>query len=122
MKLFLDDVRKPPNSSWQVVRSYDAFISWMESNPTPDIISFDHDLAFEHYPFHDPNPEQSNGSDIAYGNYREKTGYHCAQWCVEHGRLPHVAIVHSLNPVGANNIFELLKTHCSAIKIPMVFP
>jgi hypothetical protein len=104
-KLFLDDVRTPPDTTWHVVRNYDAFVKWMERNPTPEVISFDHDLAFEHYPFADPNPTQ----EFRYGQYKEKTGYEAAKWCVDNDRLPATAIVHSLNPVGAQNILNLLK-------------
>jgi hypothetical protein len=103
-KLFLDDVRRPPDSSWMVVRSYDAFVAYIQEFGVPDIISFDHDLAFDHYPFNEENP----GKDIPYDRYEEKTGYHCAKWLLENGYELKEWRVHSMNPVGADNIRKLI--------------
>ena len=44
VKLFLDDIRKPPDVDWFIVRNYNQFIDWIDKNGLPDIISFDHDL------------------------------------------------------------------------------
>src|SRR5260370_10100302 len=85
-KLFLDDIRKPPDSTWDVVRSYDAFVAYIETNGVPDIISFDHDLAFEHYPLNDSNLGYSQPpKEIPYDRYTEKTVYDCAKWLCENG-------------------------------------
>lgn len=99
-KLFLDDCRNPPDSSWDVVRSYNEFTKYIEENGVPELISFDHDLAFEHYPLAETNPSK----DIPYNTYEEKTGYDCAKWLIERSILPDNFIVHSMNPVGAQNI------------------
>lgn len=107
--IFLDDVRwphevtwvnLPKDVEWCVVRSYDAFkeavIAWYKASEgsLPDIISFDHDLAPDHY--------------IDDGKHKEKTGYDAAKWLVEFCFDNDVTIpnwcVHSLNPVGAQNI------------------
>lgn len=113
-KLFLDDVRPAFDSSWSVVRSYPQFVEWMRTNPTPDVISFDHDLGFEHYPLGEQNP----GATIPYETYKEKTGYDAAKWCVENNRVPERVVVHSFNVVGARNIAELLGKHTSVIIRP----
>lgn len=106
-KLFLDDVRQPPDHTWDVVRSYDDFVYYIETQGVPDVISFDHDLAFEHYPFAEDNPEPKK---IPYDRYTEKTGYDCAKWLVENGYEIKRWMVHSMNPVGAQNIrFALAK-------------
>ena len=60
--LFLDDVRNPKdccqympdakfyfNSEFVIVRNYDEFVNFIRKNGLPNIISFDHDLADEHY-------------------------------------------------------------------------
>lgn len=99
-KLFLDDCRKSPDSSWDVVRSYIEFVSYIDKNGVPDYISFDHDLSFEHYPLAEENP----GKDIPYNQYNEKTGYDCAKWLIERGTLPKHYRIHSMNPAGALNI------------------
>jgi hypothetical protein len=114
--LFLDDERKPrdvqwvklPLIEWTIVRNYDEFVDIITKKGLPTFISFDHDLAFEHYPFHEKNPTLR----IPYESYKEKTGYHCAYWlinfCLEKKLdLPRFA-VHSMNPIGRENIEKLL--------------
>lgn len=118
--LFLDDVRMPEDASryvypvenrvmyrteqWEVVRSFDEFVDWILKNGLPDIISFDHDLAEEHYAF--------AGN---YNIFREKTGYDCAKWLTEfciHEKLPLPKYyVHSMNPVGSDNIKNYLDNY-----------
>jgi hypothetical protein len=108
-KLFLDDIRSPKDAiglvpshmnqfywanDWRVVRSHDEFVDCIEKNGVPDFVSFDHDLADEHY------------KDLE-GNH-EKTGYESAKWlvdyCVDNAvGLPEYQ-VHSANPVGKKNI------------------
>jgi hypothetical protein len=58
-------------------------------NGVPKIISFDHDLAYEHY----------HGYTRGYdGLYAEKTGFDCARGLVVNNLIPRFAIVHSFNP------------------------
>jgi hypothetical protein len=109
LKLFLDDVRKEP-VGWEVVRSYSEFVAWMECHQTPDVISFDHDLGFEHYPFGEQDPTVK----IPYNQYTEKTGYHAAQWCIAMKRIPATVIVHSFNVVGARNIAQAFDRYTDA--------
>lgn len=47
MKLFIDDVRNPPDDSWVVARSSKEALSFVKENGLPDMISFDHDLGGE---------------------------------------------------------------------------
>jgi hypothetical protein len=114
--LFLDDERKPgdvfwvnlPVVHWEVVRNYDQFVAMIRERGAPRIVSFDHDLAGEHYPDQDnPQPTQ-----IPYDSYKEKTGYHAAQFLVEHcrttgDRMP-MCYIHTMNPVGGENLRALL--------------
>lgn len=108
-KLFLDDIRSPKDAiglvpshmnqfywsnDWDVVRSHDEFVEFIKNNGVPDFVSFDHDLADEHY------------KDLETSH--EKTGYESAKWlvdyCVDNGvGLPEYQ-VHSANPVGKKNI------------------
>jgi hypothetical protein len=46
-KLYLDDIRTPKTKGWDIVRSYDEFVKWIEENGLPDKLSFDHDLGEE---------------------------------------------------------------------------
>lgn len=114
-KLFLDDIRIPKDAiglvpsalnqfywsnDWIVVRNYDEFISYINKNGLPDFISFDHDLADEHY------------GDFDFSDYKEKTGYECAKWlvdwCLENRLQIPDYMIHSANPVGKKNIESYL--------------
>ena len=89
-KLYLDDVRNPKSEGWTIVRNYEEFVKFIEKNGLPDEISFDHDL----------------GEDI-------KTGYDCAKWlcdyCWTNGLPVPTWNVHSANPVGRDNIVQLME-------------
>lgn len=116
--LFLDDFRKPSDvplyipmagyytdREWIVVRNYNEFVRTIIDEGIPQAVSFDHDLADEHYnDFH------------GYNEYQEKTGYHCAKWlidyCIDNNQeLPTAIFIHSMNPVGAQNIASLFNTY-----------
>jgi hypothetical protein len=118
-KLFLDDVRYPQDvwrntidpdyefdQEWIIVRTYDAFVSYIEVKGLPDLISFDHDLSFDHY-------LEVNQNQIDYNTFTEKTGYHAAQWLVDYCLdkdlpLPRCK-VHSMNVEGKGNIERILR-------------
>lgn len=44
-KLFLDDLRQPPDMTWSLVRTTDEAIRWVQTNGCPECISFDFYLA-----------------------------------------------------------------------------
>lgn len=96
-KLFLDDIRVPQTEGWEIVRSYDNFVKWIEEKGIPDVISFDHDLA--------------DVDDLT----KEKTGYDAAKWLCEYCWMNGVPLpdynVHSANPVGRDNINQLLSSY-----------
>lgn len=120
--LFLDDVREPsdvkwlvshighrpcdlPMLDWLVVRDFNEFTACIGTNGIPIAISFDHDLAPDHYPTvgnHSPDYDR-----------HEKTGFHCAKWlvelCIDTCRsLPPEIFIHSLNPIGKKNIESII--------------
>jgi len=116
--LFLDDFRRPEDAfnymglpiynleDWVVVRNYYAFISVIQGKGIPEVISFDHDLADEHY--------KEQDFDYDAPDY-EKTGYHCAKWLIDYcldneKELPKRIIVHSMNPYGSMNIKSLFES------------
>ena len=127
-KLFLDDIRNPKDAAglapqyaqlyfqdWDIVRNYTEFVEYIQTNGVPDLISFDHDLADEHYQdlFSDKNWMNPDSKvELSYDDYAEKTGLHCAKWlvdfCMDSGlKLPQY-IVHSANPAGRKNIQSYL--------------
>lgn len=113
--LFLDDERMPKDvkwiliggvghwgADWHIVRSLTEAKNWILLNGFPDVISFDHDLGVAHY-----SGDYSDG----------ETGYDFAKWLVEYDMdtltMPDdfSFTVHSLNPIGAENIRELLENY-----------
>jgi hypothetical protein len=125
-KLFLDDVRSAEmvfintidpiyenNNEWEIVRSFNEFVSYIEENGLPEFISFDHDLDFEHY-------KLENQQDIDYEKMEIKTGFHAAQWlinyCAENKlKLPNYK-VHSMNLAGKRNIERILEKFKTILK------
>jgi hypothetical protein len=80
-------------------------VDYITKNGLPDLISFDHDLSPDHY--------QHTSGDIPYDTFDVETGYHCAQWLVEHcwnnmSPFPNI-MIHSMNPVGTKNIVSAFK-------------
>jgi hypothetical protein len=101
--LFLDDIRFPedvkffygPYENLRICRSMDDAVWAVKQYGLPTFISFDHDLADEHY-----------GKDTG-----EKTGYTFAKWFCDYIMYNDLQLpvgfgyhVHSMNPVGAENI------------------
>lgn len=111
--LFLDDERKPSflntTLAWEVVRNYNQFIQFIRQRGLPAFISFDHDLADEHY----KEGKKTNFAEFDYTKVTEKTGYDCAKWLVDYcldKKLPLPKWqVHSMNPCGRENINKLLE-------------
>lgn len=88
MKLFLDDIRNPPDESWVIARTYEEAIQHLMTGWVEEV-SLDHDLG------------------------TERTGYDVAR---EIERLVRFGVidppnwrVHSANPVGRANIERALK-------------
>jgi hypothetical protein len=98
-KLFLDDERFPSGDpkDWIIVRSYDEFVDIISVLGCPNFMTLDHDLN------------------------SDKTGKDCVNWLIEKdldnpGFIPKNFrfTVHSMNPVGARNIKELLDGYLAA--------
>lgn len=125
--LWLDDLRNPfldiegkvPQGYDQIhwVLNYEQFVQYIEKFGIPNAISFDHDLADEHYTpayFWDNYEESKKFQEWREGEYKEMTGKDCANWLTEYyldrnlKYLPEI-FVHSANPVGADNIRILLE-------------
>ena len=105
MKIFLDDIRNPPDSSWLVVRSVEDFKERILSAPIPITeLSFDHDLGVK-------DPHNLTNQELA------PTGMDAAKWFIEQclddldlaGNLQSIH-VHSSNPPGVKNITSLFRS------------
>jgi hypothetical protein len=91
MKIWLDDLRDPPDDSWKVARTYDecrdfimCFVA-LDDDDSIECISLDHDLG------------------------EEKTGYDVVKLIEElvvgdYNYFPPKMFIHSANPVGRLNI------------------
>jgi hypothetical protein len=121
--LWLDDLRNPylniegrvpeEDGTIEWVLNYKEFTEWINKYGLPYLISFDHDLAEEHY-----TPEEywdDYDKSKAYQdskNYVEKTGLDCAKWlinyCIKNKLNLPKFYSHSANPVGRDNIINLL--------------
>jgi hypothetical protein len=120
--LFLDDERMPVNVKWvelplvdwTIVRNYKQFVEAITANGLPQHISFDHDLADEHY-VQSIASNQNQAHDFNYGTIAEKTGYDCAKWLVEYCREKDLEIppytVHSMSIIGKKNIIGYLENY-----------
>lgn len=86
-KLFIDDIRNPPDDSWIVTRDIKSTIDFLSNNGIPDVISFDHDLG-------------GDETSIAIINYIIE------EILDDNLCLPKdfVYYIHSANPVGSENI------------------
>ncbi len=100
MKLYLDDMRTPKDSSFKIVRSYAEAVDYVKENGIPHYISFDHDLGVDVY------------------NKILPSGYDFAKWLVEMDMDNKFTIpadfifnVHSANPLGRANIESYLKNY-----------
>lgn len=117
-KLFLDDQRTPEEcvgeiydtGNWDLVGDFDEFQAYIMERGVPDVISFDHDLADDHY-------------DIDWWDvYKEgllapttfRTGLDCIKWlrsfCLESNSPMPECLVHSMNPVGREAITDYIET------------
>lgn len=92
------------------VKNYNEFITWIKENGMPSRISFDHDLADEHYA-----PEHRYGDYNVWASeqeFKEKTGMDCAKWlvdyCLDNNEQLPIFIAHSANPSGTENIRKIL--------------
>ncbi|WNJ18799.1 cyclic-phosphate processing receiver domain-containing protein [Pontibacter sp. G13] len=106
--LFLDDIRtiemvygKGREGDFDIVRSYEAFVAYIQAHGLPDFISFDNDLGL------DPNGEVA------------QDGYAAAKWLVYESGLDLRNLqfhVHSANPVAAEQIRGLLGNYIQFLK------
>jgi hypothetical protein len=129
--LFLDDVRNPSDATkfysdmndfyegneWVIARNYGEFCDiiserWEIYNESPIFISFDHDLGLEHTRYYFNNGGHANPPNPDNAVFIEKTGKDCANWLINFCEAKNMKfpdyIVHSRNPIGAQNIESVL--------------
>jgi hypothetical protein len=123
ISLYLDDVRTPLDSSWQIVRSYNELITHIRLNGLEnyEMITLDHDLgeqAMDEF-YNNALPNYT----LNYDNIvNEKTGLDCAKWLVAESMNKHIPLpqiyVHSANPIGSANIMGYVNNYLMSCKLP----
>jgi hypothetical protein len=125
--LFLDDIRMPSEvaiytknpdyiqKQWIIARNYDQFVLNISERGLPLLVSFDHDLADEHYEIGAP----SQFLAFDYSKCTEMTGYDAAKWLGEYClnnkvKMPKY-LAHSMNPIGRKNILSYLDNYIKYI-------
>lgn len=107
MKLFLDDLRNPPDDSWTVARSMEEAIAIVRANPTIEYMSLDHDLGDALCEEAGEGCEEPNRKDCVHR--AAPTGMDFLKWVRDNDAWPvHKPNVHSANPVGAANMRNLI--------------
>jgi len=120
--LFLDDIRIPSHVTWvdmpmkvyTIVRDYKEFRDAIWNRGIPKFVAYDHDLSDAHY------GHGLKGDNIPYDQYNEKTGYDCAKFlvneCNKLGVKHPPYVVHSMNPVGKQNIISYVESYNKIFK------
>jgi hypothetical protein len=123
--LFLDDCRNVkdvkwielPLVEWTIAKNYDDFTRIISSLGIPQRVSFDNDLADEHYQeYH----RAIHAKSVPFGKFnydgmKEKTGYECAKWlvhyCQERGIVFPEYYVHTQNTIAKEDIISLIESY-----------
>lgn len=96
MKLWVDDERPAPDG-WEWARDVQDAIAYLENFNVTEI-SFDHDLG------------------------EREDAYVLAKWMCYNEKVPAKIIVHSRNPVGANNIAQFFNGYGHDVVIDIYKP
>jgi ribosomal protein S18 acetylase RimI-like enzyme len=107
--LYLDDCRVPDDPEVIHVHNYQEFVQYLSTHEMPDLISFDHDIDLEHAPTEEQAQKRDDEWRVPYEDYTKPTGVDCAKWLVSHNMPVKAWQVHSANPVGGDNIWEVMK-------------
>lgn len=101
MKVWHDDIRRPPDDSWVWARTNAEAIGLLEQNDVIEI-SLDHDLGLE-----EVDPEIPSAF-LLKGSSPKGTGVVLVEWMCDTGRVPPTITIHSWNPDGARRMAWLL--------------
>lgn len=102
-KLWHDDVRRPPDTSWVWARTNDIAIKLIDTNGKPDECSLDHDLGL-----HNADPDVPD-ADMQQGWDEENDGFDLVKWMVDNDFVPDKVTIHSWNPWGAERMASYIR-------------
>lgn len=100
MKLWHDDIRRPPDDSWVWARTNEEAIAFLEGLTIHEI-SLDHDLGL-----HELDPDTPDA--IYLVGHGEETGLDLVDYMIARALVPDKVTVHSMNPVGADRMCRTL--------------
>jgi hypothetical protein len=120
-RIYLDDIRTPVESGWEVVRNYEQFVSTIMyiGLDNIELISLDHDLGDTAMKEWHTNVYHNYTLD--YNNITEKTGMDCAKWLVEqwmNGERVVDVSTHSANAIGSANIMGYINNYRHINRLP----
>lgn len=106
MKIWHDDIRKPPDDTWTWARTNTeamACFAWADSKKTTvEEISLDHDLGLSHI---DPDVYERRAEELwVFDERHEEDGLALVDWMCRTGHVPPRVTIHSWNPDGAQNM------------------
>lgn len=107
MKLWMDDVRAPPDNTWQWARTLARAQEILSSGDVVEC-SLDHDLGLHVLEVPGPGEELDDEHwnalvELAHTlrDHNEPTGLDLVHWMIEHDLVPEIVTIHSWNPEGA---------------------
>lgn len=114
MKIWHDDIRKPPEG-WTWARTNTQAIALFLSHEI-EAISLDHDLGLQDEDPDAPAAELGRGTSL-------HTGYDLVEWMIATHHLPESITIHSWNPDGAKRMAAALQdAGCHPVVKPYQMP
>jgi hypothetical protein len=112
VKLWHDDIRRPPDQSWTWARTNQEAQKILSAGGVYEA-SLDHDLGL-----HDADPDVPD-ADMQAGWDEENDGLKLVKWMIDHKLVPPVVTIHSWNPDGAKDMASYIT---SAMKVGVIAP
>lgn len=110
MKLWLDDVRKPPwGYDLHAKTAAECIEMLVKYGDEIEHVSLDHDLADEHYKSAVHTPIDAPADPLDRSAYKEQTGYAVLEWMHANDKWCIDISVHSLNAKGAEDMMTKLR-------------
>jgi hypothetical protein len=144
ISLWFDDIRRPPAQHWSWARTIDEAKLMVNSHNVVEA-SLDHDLGLEGYDPDEQDadlrrvpskyrcyhcdaiswerglnvpPDHCTGCGADSGALTKvevPDGVAFAKWRVEIGKVPPLVVLHSMNPIGAENMRKVLEHHAQIL-------
>jgi len=106
VKLWVDDIRRPPDASWAWARTNAEAIEILRGGDVTEA-SLDHDMGL-----HDEDPDAPGATErIALDRAGHANGLDLVAWMCEHRVIPQTIEIHSWNRDGAHRMAKLFEMH-----------